>query len=96
LRKYVKIILDVENVKDDELPTRTKNIMDEMFKMIVEGRGQDNPATQGTYWQAYNGVNEYLNYVKGRNTSNRMDSLWFGANATANQKALDIAMKMAG
>lgn len=96
LRKYVKILLDVENVKDDELPTRTKNIMDEMFKMIVEGRGQDNPASQGTYWQAYNGVNEYLNYVKGRNTSNRMDSLWFGANATTNQKALDIAMKMAG
>lgn len=96
LRKYVKILLDVENVKDDELPTRTKNIMDEMFKMIVEGRGQDNPAIKGTYWQAYNGVSEYLNYVKGRNTSNRMDALWFGANATANQKALDIAIKMAG
>jgi phage/plasmid-like protein (TIGR03299 family) len=96
LRKYVKIILDVENVGDEDLPTKTKNIMEEIFHMVSAGRGQDNPHVKGTWWSAYNGVNEYLNYAKGRSVSNRMDSLWFGQGATLNQKALDTAVSMAG
>ena len=96
LRKYVKILLDVENVVDSELPKKTTNIMDEMFKLIDSGIGQDNPAIRGTFWSAYNGVNEYLNYSKGRSVSNRLDSLWFGTGATLNSKALELAIKMAG
>lgn len=96
VRKYVKIILDVENVADADLPTKTKNIMGEIFAMIETGRGQKNPLVQGTMWAAYNGVNEYLNYSKGRNASNRMDTLWFGQNATLNEKALKVALQMAG
>lgn len=96
LEKYVKVILGMDEVPKDDMTTRSTNIMGEIIKMVVEGKGQDNPAISGTYWQAYNGVSEYLNYIKGRNPSNRMDSLWFGSNATMNQKALDVAMKMAG
>lgn len=96
LRKYVKIVLGVENVTEAELPTRTKNTMDEIFRMIECGRGQDNPLTRGTWWSAYNGVNEYLNYNKGRNASNRLDSLWFGVSANQNMKALETALTMAG
>lgn len=96
VRKYVKILLDIENVTDDNLPTKTKNIMEDIFKMVESGRGQDNPAVRGTYWAMYNGINEYLNYAKGRNVSNRLDSLWFGQGATLNQKALDTAITLAG
>lgn len=96
VRKYVKMILDVENVADTDLPTKTKNIMGEIFAMIEGGKGQKNPLVQGTLWAAYNGVNEYLNYSKGRNASNRMDTLWFGQNATLNEKALKTALQMAG
>ena len=96
LRKYVKIILGCETVVDAELPKKTVNIMEEMFKMIDSGKGQDNPAIKGTWWSAYNGVNEYLNYAKGRSASNRLDSLWFGPGAKMNQDALDAALKMAG
>jgi phage/plasmid-like protein (TIGR03299 family) len=96
LRKYVKIVLGVENVADVDLPKKTVNIMEEIFKMVECGRGQDNPHIQGSYWQAYNGVNEYLNYNKGRNSSNRLDSLWFGQAAALNMKALEVAMTMAG
>ena len=95
LRKYVKILLDVENVSDAELPKKTVNIMDEMFKLVDSGMGQDNPAVRGTWWAAYNGVNEYLNYTKGRSVSNRMDSLWFGTGAAMNAKALETAIKLA-
>ena len=95
LRKYVKIILDCENVVDKELPKKTVNIMEEIFALVEGGRGQDNPAVKGTYWAAYNGVNEYLNYNRGRSASNRLDSLWFGQSATMNAKALQTAIKMA-
>jgi len=96
LRKYVKIILGVENVGDNDLPKKTTNIMEEIFRMIECGRGQDNPLIKGTYWATYNGVNEYLNYNKGRNESNRLNSLWFGTAASLNSLALETAMKMAG
>ena len=95
LRKYVKILLDVETVADADLPTRTKGIMEEIFHLIESGKGQDNPLVKGTYWAAYNGMNEYLNYNKGRNASNRLDSLWFGQGAALNIKALETAVKMA-
>jgi len=96
LRKYVKIVLGIENVADNDLPKKTVNIMEEIFRMVECGRGQDNPLTKGTYWAAYNGVNEYLNYNKGRSASNRLDSLWFGQGAAMNLKALETAVKMAG
>ena len=48
-----------------------------------------------TYWAAYNGFNEYLNYNKGRTEDNRLDSLWFGLNANDNTKALEKAMQFA-
>jgi phage/plasmid-like protein (TIGR03299 family) len=95
LRKYVKIILGVEEVADKDLPKKTTNLMEQIFTMVTNGRGQSNPAIAGTYWQAYNGVNEYLNHVKGRSVSNRLDSLWFGQSATLDRKALNLALTMA-
>ena len=53
------------------------------------------PGVNGTYWAAYNGVTEYLNYEKGRTNENRMDSLWFGQNGYLSQKALDTALALA-
>ena len=64
--------------------------------MVTNGLGQNNSSINGTYWQLYNGFNEYLNYAYGRNSSSRLDSLWFGSNANLNKQALDLALKMAG
>lgn len=96
LRKYVRLVAGVdESVKDEDIPTRTQNTMTDLLQRMVSGIGQSNPAIAGTWWAAYNGVNEYLNYAKGRTVSNRMDSLWFGVNATANNKALEAALELA-
>lgn len=95
IKKYVKLLLDVEQVPDNELPTRTTNIMSGIMDMILSGKGQDNPEIQGTWWAAYNGYNEYLNYVQGRNAENRMDALWFGNNASKNRDALELALQLA-
>jgi phage/plasmid-like protein (TIGR03299 family) len=94
VRLYVKTVLGIEGTPDGDIKTRTRNIMDEILALI-EGPKQSAAGVRGTYWAAYNGYNEYLNYNKGRTTDNRLDSLWFGQNANDNLKALNVAMKFA-
>ena len=94
VRKYVKAVLGVERVTDEDLPTRTKNTMETIFELIENDR-QSLAGVRGTYWAAYNGVNEYFNYHQGRNNDNRMNSLWFGPGLADNRSALDLALDFA-
>lgn len=94
VRRYVKTVLGVERVLDTDIPTRTKNTMNKIFNLI-EGERQSMQGVRGTYWAAYNGVNEYFNYHQGRNNDNRMNSLWFGPTLLENRNALDIALEFA-
>lgn len=94
IKKYVKKILGVANVEDGEIKTRTRNTMDGIFEMI-ENERQSLAGVRGTWWAAYNGVNEYFNYVQGRNNDNRMNSLWFGPGFNENMNALDTALEFA-
>jgi len=94
IRRYVKTMLGIDGTVDGDIKTRTRNIMDEILA-LVEGPKQSATNVRGTWWAAYNGYNEYLNYNKGRTEDNRLDSLWFGANANDNIKALEKAMEFA-
>jgi hypothetical protein len=94
IQKYVKMVLGIEKTADEDIKTRTRNIMDDILARI-EGPKQTATNVRGTWWAAYNGFNEYLNYSKGRTTDNRLDSLWFGQNANDNLKALNVAMDFA-
>ena len=94
IRKYVKTMLGIEGTIDADIKTRTRNIMDEILA-LVEGPKQAATNVRGTWWAAYNGYNEYLNYNKGRTEDNRIDSLWFGVGANDNMKALKTAMDFA-
>jgi phage/plasmid-like protein (TIGR03299 family) len=94
INKYVKVVLGIDKTPDEDIKTRTRNIMDEIMARI-EGPKQSATNVRGTWWAAYNGFNEYLNYAKGRTTDNRLDSLWFGTNANDNMKALNTALEFA-
>jgi hypothetical protein len=94
IQKYVKIMLGIDKTPEEDIKTRTRNIMDEILALI-EGPEQAMLGVRGTYWAAYNGYNSYLNYKKGRNVSNRLDSLWFGQNGADNLKALNLAIDFA-
>jgi hypothetical protein len=87
-------MLGIEGTVDADIKTRTRNIMDEILA-LVEGPKQSATNVRGTWWAAYNGYNEYLNYNKGRTEDNRLDSLWFGQNGNDNIKALEKAMEFA-
>ena len=95
LEKYVKIVFNQHGKDDEEIPTRSKNIMLKVQEYFDSGMGQNIEGVSGTYWAAYNAVTEYLNYEKGRNTQNRLDSLWFGQNGVMSQKALAQAVALA-
>ena len=94
VQKYVKVLLGIDKKPEEDIKTRTRNIMDEIL-FTIEGPKQSMPGVRGTWWAAYNGFNEYLNYTKGRNTNNRLESLWFGQNGTDNNKALNLATEFA-
>lgn len=94
VRRYVKTMLDIQGTADEDIKTRTRNIMDDILTRI-EGPKQSATGVRGTWWAAYNGFNEYLNYAKGRTEDNRLDSLWFGLNANDNIKALNTALEFA-
>lgn len=92
--KYVKVMMGIEDVVDADMKTRTRNTFDEIMGLI-EGPKQSGVGVKGTWWAAYNGYNEYLNYNYGRTPDNRIDSLWFGVNANDNSKALSKALEFA-
>ena len=95
LNKYVRIVLGVHDKEQEDLSTRSKNIITTIEELFEDGKGNNLPGVSGTYWAAYNAVTEYLNYSKGRTTENRMDSLWFGQNGNLSQKALETAVALA-
>jgi phage/plasmid-like protein (TIGR03299 family) len=94
LRRYVKKVFKVED--DQDTGTRMANIMEEVMALAEAGRGNNLPSIRGTYWSAYNGVSEWLTYIRGRSEDNRLNSLWFGDSALTNRLALEVALDMAG
>ena len=92
LRRYIKKVLKVEG---DKISTRTMNMMQQITALCEFGRGNDLASVSGTYWTAYNGVNEWLSYNRGHNQQNRLNSLWFGDSANMNKHALETALSMA-
>jgi phage/plasmid-like protein (TIGR03299 family) len=91
LRRYIKKVLKVEG---DKISTRTMNMMQQITALCEFGRGNDLASVSGTYWTAYNGVNEWLSYNRGHNQQNRLNSLWFGDSANMNKHALETALTM--
>jgi len=97
LRKYVRILVQDEKLaatqKWDDVPTRSQNIILDIERLL------DDPIQKigisGTWWNAYNAYNGYLNHKQGRNSDNRLNSLWFGANEANDRQAFNLALNFA-
>lgn len=71
-----------------------RDIIPQVTRLFEEGHGAQLPGVRGTYWAAYNAVNEFLGYEKGKDEQARLDNMWFGQSAVLNDKALKEALKM--
>lgn len=98
VEKYVKILLckkdEVEKPLKD-LSTRKANQIRHIMELFEGGYGLKHQGVRGTAYAAFNAYNQYINHEAGRNVDNRLNSLWFGQNANANQRALDLALELA-
>jgi phage/plasmid-like protein (TIGR03299 family) len=96
LEKYVKIVFNttqkLAEVSGNLDSLSNKKILESVIPLFEKGRGNDMKEIKGTYWAAYNAVNEYLQYERGSDNQNRMDNMWFGDSARLNKKALETAL----
>ena len=90
LEKYVRIVFGKPGQE-----TGGSRILNNVIPLFEHGRGNDMPGVKGTYWAAYNAVNEYLQYERGNDDHNRLNEMWFGSSATLNKKALETALVLA-
>lgn len=87
-----EFVVKVMGSKEDS--KRTDNIIVQISQLLDSRTNQTN-ASRGTWWGAYNAVNELLQHDYGRSDSARLDSMWFGQNANRNQESLALAVGFA-
>lgn len=97
LEKYVKMVFVGPKFEKMELEGKkpARDVLPKVLNLFETGHGAQMQGVKGTYWAAYNAVNEYLGYEKGNDEQARLDNMWFGQSAVTNEKALSIAVKMA-
>lgn len=93
VEKYVKKLWEV--TENEEIGTRSKNILDMVYESIESGLGQNVVSSRGSYFWLWQGVNGYINHKDGRNAENRINNMMFGPNADFDQKAYGLALEMA-
>ncbi|MFC1868756.1 DUF932 domain-containing protein [Thermodesulfobacteriota bacterium] len=93
LVKYVRLVFDLKERERTPAQEKQEKIVPGVVRLFEAGRGSRMAGRN--YWGAYNAVNEYLNYFRGKTQDNTLNSLWFGDSAQINKRALNIAMEMA-
>jgi len=83
--------------KMEDVATVTRSKMERAKEMIYTGRGQDNPAIQGTAWQAFNGIAEYVDHelaYRGQDQDDaRLRGLLWGSGAAIKARAWNYLVK---
>ena len=89
-----KIGLRPVGMKDAELSTVTRNILNEVSAMFDKGRGNDMAGVKHTAWGAFNAVvgKSIMRVAPGNDTPPK--SILFGSGATLKQKAWDGAPRI--
>jgi phage/plasmid-like protein (TIGR03299 family) len=103
LKEYIRLVFKPQvvqtvesmGIEAEDADGRADRLYNKILPLFEKGRGNDLPGVAGTLWGAYNSISEMLTWERGRNVDNRLDSLWYGDSAKVNQRALQVAAKMA-
>ena len=91
IKKYVRVVFDLEDERKELARERMTN---DIIRLFETGRGSDLKSAKGTMWGLYNAVSEKLVWEAGKSTDARLNSLWFSQGARLNAKALEEAVRM--
>lgn len=102
LKKYVKLVFKQadEDQAPDSAPEKErreddKRLMEnKILPIFEEGLGSNLPSSKGTLFGAWQAINTFLNWERGRTDDARMDQLWFGNGRAIDQRAFDLAKAM--
>lgn len=93
LRRYVNRVFRAKDSDlteaDGERALKSDRLFDSILPLFQKGRGNSG----ASYWDAFNGITEYLTWERGRTADNRMQSLWLGEGGALADKALTEALK---
>lgn len=95
VKEYVKLVFFDKKIETERMELRLEKMTETITRLFETGRGNDTKGTRGTAWALYNGVTEYLSYEAGKDSDQRLNSLWFGLNANRNKRAFEMALNMA-
>jgi phage/plasmid-like protein (TIGR03299 family) len=97
LEKYVKLVFSQKAIETNAggIDAVKSKVLADIVPLFEGGRGNDMAEIKGTYWAAYNAINEYLQYNRGETVEGRFDQLWFGSAAQLNKRALDVGLILA-
>lgn len=91
LRAYVQAL--VPDNEETQNTARTEKIRNSVFQLHESGRGAQ--LARGTLWGAFNSVAEYTDHMMlDEDSSERLNSIWFGRGEQLKLKAFDLAEKM--
>ncbi len=98
LASYVKQVLGIDPLERDrsKFSSRLMNQYDRVINLAVYGKGNPGRLADVTLWNAYNGVTEWTSHYRQKSADDRNKSVWFGASAATNSKALELALTLAG
>ncbi len=100
LRKYVDVVWRIPKKvgmaeQEETVEPVAERIHTKVAELFYAGRGTEIPGVRGSWWAALNAVSEYVQHERGSDHVRRLDSTWFGQGAALNQRALNVAVKMA-
>lgn len=88
-----EFVIKVMGAKDDTSNQFQNNVV--KIGELLDSQTNMTNASRGTWWGAYNAVNEYLQHDYGRSDEARLSSMWFGQNAIRNENSLALAVGFA-
>lgn len=88
------LFLTDKEIGEEKTPPNTKaKEINQLFSLYKSASGQSLDTAKGTLWGALNAVTYYADHVRGRISTDRLDSAWFGAGASLKEKAWQRAVQ---
>ncbi len=92
LEDFLARLFKTENLKSEEISTRTKNAQEDIKRLFVDGKGNQLGGVAGSRWALYNAVTEYIDHERTTRgeAENRLASSWYGSGADLRERAFEL------